>query len=68
MSLTGFHVLRDKLMSQYLQVVAEQGWHLGSSPYEGTAYRGVICGLVRIWRMSDLEVAVAGKDRASNAF
>jgi hypothetical protein len=44
MSLTGFHPLWDKILSQILQTVADQGCHLeGSSPYKGTAYRGVYC-------------------------
>jgi hypothetical protein len=44
MSLTGFHPLRDKILPQTLQVVADQGCNLeGSSPCEGTAYRGVYC-------------------------
>jgi hypothetical protein len=39
MSLTGFHLLWDKILSQNLQAVADQGCHLeGSSPYKGTAY------------------------------
>jgi hypothetical protein len=41
MSLTGFHPLWDKIVSQNLQAVADQGCHLeGSSPCKGTAYRG----------------------------
>jgi hypothetical protein len=47
MSLTGFHPLWDKILSQNLQAVADQGCHLeGSSPVKGTAYRGytVQCG------------------------
>jgi hypothetical protein len=44
MSLTGFHPLWDKILSQNLQAVADQGCHLeGSSPYQGTAYRGEDC-------------------------
>jgi hypothetical protein len=44
MSLTGFHPLWDKIISQNLQAVADQGCHLeGSSPYKGTAYKGVYC-------------------------
>jgi hypothetical protein len=44
MSLTGFHPLWDKILSQNQQAVADQGCHLeGSSPYKGTAYRGVHC-------------------------
>jgi hypothetical protein len=42
MPLTGFHPSWDKFLSQNLQAVADQGCHLeGSSPYKGTAYRGV---------------------------
>jgi hypothetical protein len=34
----------DKILSQNLQAVADQGCHLeGSSPYEGPGYRGVYC-------------------------
>jgi hypothetical protein len=44
MSITGFHPFRDKILSQNLQAVADQGCHLkGSSPYKGTACRGVYC-------------------------
>jgi hypothetical protein len=44
MSLTGFHPLWDKILSQNLQAVADQGCHLkGSSPHKRTAYRGVYC-------------------------
>jgi hypothetical protein len=43
MSLTGFHPLWDKILSQNLQAVADQGCHLkGSSPHKGIAYRGVM--------------------------
>jgi hypothetical protein len=35
--------LRDNILSRNLQAVADQGYPLeGSSPYMGTAYRGVI--------------------------
>jgi hypothetical protein len=45
-SLTGFHSLWDRILSHNLQAVADQGCHLeGSSPYKGTAYRGVYCML-----------------------
>jgi hypothetical protein len=41
MSLTGFHFLWDKILSQHLQAVADKGCHLeGLSPYKVTAYRG----------------------------
>jgi hypothetical protein len=41
MSLTGFHPLWDKILSQNPQAVADQGCQLeGSSSYKGTAYRG----------------------------
>jgi hypothetical protein len=44
MSLTGFHPLWDKILSQNLQAVADQGFHSdGSSPYKGNAYRRVYC-------------------------
>jgi hypothetical protein len=44
MSLTGFHPLWDKILSQNLHAVADQGGHLeGSSPNKGTADRGVYC-------------------------
>jgi hypothetical protein len=44
MSLTGFHPLWNKILSQNLQAVADQGCHLeGSSTYKGTAYRRVYC-------------------------
>jgi hypothetical protein len=44
MSLTGFHPLWNKILSQILQAAADRGCHLeGSSPYKGTAYRGVCC-------------------------
>jgi hypothetical protein len=44
MSLTGFHPLLDKSLSQNLQAVADQGCYLqGSSPYNGTAYEGTVC-------------------------
>jgi hypothetical protein len=44
MSLTGFHPLWDKILSQNLQAVADQECHLeGSSPYKSTAYRGAHC-------------------------
>jgi hypothetical protein len=44
MSFTGFHPLWDKILSQKLQAVADQGCHLeGSSLYKGTAYEGVYC-------------------------
>jgi hypothetical protein len=37
-----FHPLWDKILSQSLQTVADRGCHLeGSSPYKGTAHRGV---------------------------
>jgi hypothetical protein len=40
-SLTGFHLLWDKIILQNLQAVADQGGHLkGSFPYKRTAYRG----------------------------
>jgi hypothetical protein len=40
MSLTGIHPLWDKILSQNLQAVADQGCHLeGSSLNKGTAYR-----------------------------
>jgi hypothetical protein len=43
MSLTGFHPLWDKIISQNPQAVADQGCHLqGSSPSKGTAYRGLL--------------------------
>jgi hypothetical protein len=46
MSLTGYHPLWDKIISQNLQAVADQGFHLeGTSPYNGTAYRGVHCNV-----------------------
>jgi hypothetical protein len=41
MSFIGFHPLWDKILSQILQAVADQGRHLKkSSPYKGTAYWG----------------------------
>jgi hypothetical protein len=43
MSLTGFPPLWNKILSQSLQAVADQGCHLGAFPYKGTAYRGVYC-------------------------
>jgi hypothetical protein len=44
MSLTRFHPLWDKILSQNLQAVADQGCHLeGSSTSKRTAYRGVYC-------------------------
>jgi hypothetical protein len=44
MSLTGSHPLWEKIFTQKLQAVADQGCHLeGSSSYKGTAYRGVYC-------------------------
>jgi hypothetical protein len=44
MSLSWFHPFWDKILSQNLQAVADQGCHLvGSSRYKGTAYRGVYC-------------------------
>jgi hypothetical protein len=44
MSLTWFHLLWDKMLSQNVQAVADQGYHSqGSSPYKATAYRGVQC-------------------------
>jgi hypothetical protein len=40
MSLTGFHPIWDKILSQNLQAVADQRCHLeGSSPYKWTAFR-----------------------------
>jgi hypothetical protein len=43
MSLTGFHHLWGKNISQNIQAVADQGCHLeGSSPFMGTAYWGSI--------------------------
>jgi hypothetical protein len=43
-SFTGFHPLWDKILSHKVQGVADRGRHLeGSSPYKGTAYRGVNC-------------------------
>jgi hypothetical protein len=44
MSLARFLRLWDKILSQNLQAVADQGCHLeGSSSHKGTAYRGVYC-------------------------
>jgi hypothetical protein len=44
MSLTGLHSLWDKIFSQKLQAVADQGCHLeGSSPCKRSAYRGSYC-------------------------
>jgi hypothetical protein len=44
MSLTGFYPIWDKILSQNLQAVADQGGHFkGSSPYKGTACRGINC-------------------------
>jgi hypothetical protein len=44
MSVTGFHPLWDKILSQILQAFADQGCHLeGSSPYKGIAFKGVYC-------------------------
>jgi hypothetical protein len=41
MSLTGFHPLWDKILSQNPQAVADQGCHLeGSSPIRGPLIRG----------------------------
>jgi hypothetical protein len=46
MSLTGFHLLWDKILSQNLQAVGDQGCHLeGFAPYKGTANRGYT-----VWR------------------
>jgi hypothetical protein len=46
MSLTGFHPLRDKIISQNLQAVADQGCHLeGSSPYKRTLYCTGLAGI-----------------------
>jgi hypothetical protein len=48
MSLTGFRPLWDKILSQNLQAVADQGRHFkGCSPFKGTAYRGVCCICLR---------------------
>jgi hypothetical protein len=58
MSLTGFQPLWDKMLSQNLQAVADQGCHLeGFSPYKGTAYRGVHC----IKKASHQEESHAGR-------
>jgi hypothetical protein len=47
-SLTGFHPIWDKILSQNLQAVADQGCQLeGSSPYKGAAYSSSICKLHR---------------------
>jgi hypothetical protein len=47
MSLTGFHPLYDMILSQNLQAVADQGCHLeGSSPHQGTAYKGYSADLL----------------------
>jgi hypothetical protein len=59
MSLTGFHPLWGKILSQTLQAVADQGCHLeGSAPYKGTAYRGVYCTSLQShqddWMIKDL--------------
>jgi hypothetical protein len=43
-SLTGFYPLWDKIHPLNPRAVADQGCHLeGSSPYKGTAYRGMYC-------------------------
>jgi hypothetical protein len=43
-SLTRFHPSWDKIISENLQAVDDQGCHLEeSSPYKGTAYTGVYC-------------------------
>jgi hypothetical protein len=64
MSLTGFHPLWDKILSQNLQAVADQGCHLeGSSPYKGTAYRGEYCtekalpaNIPNVWALSTMDL------------
>jgi hypothetical protein len=56
MSLTGFHPLWDKILSQNLQAVADQGCHLeGSSPYKGTDYRGLYSTLHHLFSLTWLE-------------
>jgi hypothetical protein len=48
-SLTEFHPLQDEILSQNLQVIADQVCHLeGSSPYKGTNSRGVYCSRISI--------------------
>jgi hypothetical protein len=43
MSLKGFHSLQDKILSQKVQAVADQGCQIeGFAPYKWTAYRGLI--------------------------
>jgi hypothetical protein len=48
-SLTGFHRLWDKILSQSLQAVTDHRCHLeGSSPNKWTAYREVHCNTVSV--------------------
>jgi hypothetical protein len=58
MSRTGFHPLCDKILSQGLVAVADQGCRLkGSSPLKGTAYRAycILQGLQRHEHLQELQ-------------
>jgi hypothetical protein len=68
MSLTGFHPLWDKILSQNLQAVADQGCHSeGSSPCKGTAYRGGILQGLLEWGIHShlLQIVIPAKNELS---